>query len=179
MEGNVSLSSLSLSFAFAEKSALVMEVDWEPGGGVFAFTLDRRAPRISAPKPPLWICSGAGTHLPTYFLKHWYNKQWISSRIYLQVKQHVNQFCNLLFFKNNLFYFFLIFLFIYLAVPGLSYGMWDLVPWPGIKPRPYALGAWSLSHWTSKEVPVILYWHDLVPALSFAPELSNLLLPWV
>ena len=27
-------------------------------------------------------------------------------------------------------------------------GMWDLVPWPGIKPRPPALWAWSLSHWT-------------------------------
>ena len=27
-------------------------------------------------------------------------------------------------------------------------GMWDLVPWPGIKPRSPALGAWSLSHWT-------------------------------
>ena len=27
---------------------------------------------------------------------------------------------------------------------GLSYGMWDLVPWPEIKPRPRALGAASL-----------------------------------
>ena len=26
--------------------------------------------------------------------------------------------------------------------------MWDLVPWPGIEPRPLALGARSLSHWT-------------------------------
>ena len=31
--------------------------------------------------------------------------------------------------------------------------MWDLVPWPGMEPRPPALGAWSLSHWTTKEVP--------------------------
>ena len=28
-----------------------------------------------------------------------------------------------------------------------SYGIWDLGPWPGIKPWPPALGVWSLSHW--------------------------------
>ena len=33
-----------------------------------------------------------------------------------------------------------------------SYSMWDLVPWPRIKPRPPALGACSLSHWTPREV---------------------------
>ena len=69
-------------------------------------------------------------------------------------------------------------LFIYLAAPGLSYGtrdlpsslwyagslvmvfelfsysMWDLVPWPGIKPGPRLLETWSLSHWTTREVLV-------------------------
>ena len=45
------------------------------------------------------------------------------------------------------------FLFIYLAVPGLTWGMWDLVPWPGIKPGPPALGAQGLKHWTTREVP--------------------------
>ena len=34
--------------------------------------------------------------------------------------------------------------------------MWDLVPWPGIEPRPPALGAWSLNHWTIREVPAVL-----------------------
>ena len=34
-----------------------------------------------------------------------------------------------------------------------SCSMWDLVPWPGIEPRHPALGAWSCSHWTTKEVP--------------------------
>ena len=29
----------------------------------------------------------------------------------------------------------------------------DLVPRPGIKPTPPALGIWSLSHWTTREVP--------------------------
>ena len=35
----------------------------------------------------------------------------------------------------------------------LSCGMWDLVPQPGIKPGPPALGAQSFSHWTTKEIP--------------------------
>ena len=34
--------------------------------------------------------------------------------------------------------------------------MWNLVPHPGIEPRPPALGAQSLSHWTTKEVPIAL-----------------------
>ena len=49
---------------------------------------------------------------------------------------------------------------IYLAVPGLGCAMWTLsdgmqhlVPWPGIEPRPPALGAQSLSHWATREVP--------------------------
>ena len=33
-----------------------------------------------------------------------------------------------------------------------SCGVWDLVPWPGIEPRPPALGVWSLSRWTTREV---------------------------
>ena len=37
----------------------------------------------------------------------------------------------------------------------LSFGMqWDLVPWPGIKPRPPALGLQGLSHWTTREFPL-------------------------
>ena len=66
-----------------------------------------------------------------------------------------------------------------LAAPALSCGtcdllvaarkilrcnMQDLVPWPGIEPGPPALGAWSLSPWTTKEVPLpssfwTLYFH--------------------
>ena len=45
-------------------------------------------------------------------------------------------------------------IFIYLTIPGLSCGMWDLVPRPGIEPRPPALGTWSLSHGTTREVPL-------------------------
>ena len=46
---------------------------------------------------------------------------------------------------------------------SLSWSMWDLVPWPGIKPRAPALGVQSLSHWTTREVPQI---RDLVPLTS-------------
>ena len=31
--------------------------------------------------------------------------------------------------------------------------MWALVPTPGIESVPPALGTWSLSHWTTREVP--------------------------
>ena len=34
----------------------------------------------------------------------------------------------------------------------LSCSMWDLIPWPRIKPRSPALGAQSLSHWTTMAV---------------------------
>ena len=54
------------------------------------------------------------------------------------------------FFFPLVFFFFLIFL----TVPGLSSGMWDLVPRPGIELRPPALGVWSLSHrTTNRELP--------------------------
>ena len=33
--------------------------------------------------------------------------------------------------------------------------MWNLIPWSGIEPGPLALGAWSLSHWTTREVPLL------------------------
>ena len=51
-----------------------------------------------------------------------------------------------LYLKNNLF--------IYLMVPGLSCSMCDLVPWSGVEPRPPALGVQSLSHWTTRKVPL-------------------------
>ena len=61
-------------------------------------------------------------------------------------------------FDTSLWFFFLIF--IYLAILGLSCGMWDLVPWPDMEPGPPALEAWSLSHWTPEKfqhMPVILW----------------------
>ena len=52
---------------------------------------------------------------------------------------------------------FYVFLIHYLAVPGLSCSMWDIVPWSEVKPRPPALGVWHLSHWTIMEVSVFMY----------------------
>ena len=48
--------------------------------------------------------------------------------------------------------------------------MWDLVPWPGIKPRPSALGAQSLTHWTTKQGSpglLVFYWQFLHLVVSF------------
>ena len=47
-------------------------------------------------------------------------------------------------------------------------GMWDLVPWPGIEPGSYHLGAWSLRHWTTSKV---LRFHLLMegPAKNLQP----------
>ena len=42
----------------------------------------------------------------------------------------------------------------FLAAPGLSGGLWDQFPWTEIEPRPPALGAQSLNHWTTREVLV-------------------------
>ena len=36
--------------------------------------------------------------------------------------------------------------------------MWDLILWPGIKPKSPILGAWSLSHWTTRKVLAIISW---------------------
>ena len=57
---------------------------------------------------------------------------------------------------------------IYLAVPGLCCGTWDLVPWPWIEPVSPALGVWSLNHWTMREVFFLFFflislttWHSM------------------
>ena len=47
---------------------------------------------------------------------------------------------------------------IHLSALGLSCGIWHLVPWPGIDLGPPALGAWSLSHWTTREAPGNILW---------------------
>ena len=54
-----------------------------------------------------------------------------------------------------------IYLFIWLcwvlvvALENFSCSVWGLVPYSGIEHRPHALEAWSLSHWTTEEVPFI------------------------
>lgn len=51
--------------------------------------------------------------------------------------------------REGILFFFFFLIFLSLAVLGLNWGMWDLVPWPGIKSWPLASGARSLSHWES------------------------------
>ena len=63
--------------------------------------------------------------------------------------------------------------FIYLAVPGLSCGRWDLVPGPGREPRPPALGVQSLGHWTSREVPPSCGLNVLLDFLASSPRLES------
>ena len=53
-------------------------------------------------------------------------------------------------------------IFIYLSVLGLSCGTWHLVPWPEMEPRPPALAAQSLSHWTTREFPAMKFWFPLI-----------------
>ena len=50
-------------------------------------------------------------------------------------------------FLKDFIYLFLKYLFIYLAVPGLSHGMQELVPWPGMEPKSLV--------WEHREVPNI------------------------
>ena len=77
-----------------------------------------------------------------------------------------------------LFFLFLKYLFIWLC-QMFSYGMQELVPWPGMEPRPPALGAQNLSHWTIRDIPICLFLvcfisketgaqkgHDIVPSLT-------------
>ena len=62
--------------------------------------------------------------------------------------------------------------YIYLAAPSLSYNMWDLVHQPGIESGPPALGAWSLSHWTTREVPETSLFERL-QQITFSLYLNN------
>ena len=43
---------------------------------------------------------------------------------------------------------------------SLSCSIWDPVPWPGIEPGPPALGAWSLNHWATREIPSFHIFYD-------------------
>ena len=75
----------------------------------------------------------------------------------------VTFFKDYIYILKNIFYLFIWLLRVLVAacrlfscsMQTLSCSMWDLVPRPRIKPRPPALGAWSLSHWTTREVPII------------------------
>ena len=66
--------------------------------------------------------------------------------------------------------FFFFWVFIFLTALGLSCGILDLFPWPGIGHKPPALGAQSLSHWATREVPpATLYHTHLFPGTPSSP----------
>ena len=50
----------------------------------------------------------------------------------------------------------IIFFFSFFSWPCLA-ACWILVPWPGIKPAPPAVKAWSLNHWTTRELPLFTF----------------------
>ena len=43
------------------------------------------------------------------------------------------------------------------SMQTLSCSMWDIVPRPGIEPWPSSLEAWTLSYWTIREVPHLVF----------------------
>ena len=43
--------------------------------------------------------------------------------------------------------------YIYVALPHLRFATGDLIPQPRINPGFPSLGAWSFSHWSTREVP--------------------------
>ena len=75
---------------------------------------------------------------------------------------------NDLFTYQNFFFFFNIYLFIWLHQVLVAARMWDLVPLPGIEPRPPTLGPWSLNHCATREVPRILKYTFLLSLSSRA-----------
>ena len=64
------------------------------------------------------------------------------------------------------------------SMQTLRCSMWDLVPWPGIKPGPSALRARSLSHRTTRDVPTSLSW-NLVTLFGLTDALLVHLWAWV
>ena len=65
-------------------------------------------------------------------------------------------------------------LFIYLAMMGVSCGMWDLVPWPEMKPRCtlHWKRGFPASHWTSKEVPCKCLFSCTISTMNFEVDVK-------
>ena len=55
----------------------------------------------------------------------------------------------------------------------LSCSMWDLVPWPGIKPGPPALRVRSLIHCATRQVPRVFIFFSYVPRRGIAGSYGN------
>ena len=119
------------------------------------------SPKASCPSNPFkkWLLSpttpwkvflGFHFHASLSFLKTWLGVPLVSQKPW-----HPAHCLSL-----SITLFFLIFthlseLVLVTACGIFSFGMWDLDLWPGIEPGPPALGVWSLSYRTSREVPVL------------------------
>ena len=111
----------------------------------------------------LWLCKYFSqlNHVWLYWV-HSFHKHNFNSMISMYSFMHLPLYDHKKYFPTKPFFIFRIFhflkfphplkFFIYVAV--LSCALWDPVPWPGIEPRPPALGVCSLSHWTTREVPI-------------------------
>ena len=63
-----------------------------------------------------------------------------------------------------------------MASPRLSCSTWNLVPWPGVEPGRPALEVQSLSHWTTRKVPLISFFPHIYTSLFPKWKLLSLLL---
>ena len=101
---------------------------------------------------PAWLKSPLTSHLCSSYWTGWLHLThkitlslkliWFLSQRFLGTSWIC---CELLFLSSSSSFFFFYFI---LAMPcGI------LVPWPGIETMPPAMEAWSLNHWTIREVP--------------------------
>ena len=82
--------------------------------------------------------------------------------------------------KNTYFYSFVWLHWVLVVAWEHSCGMWNLVPWPGIEPECPALGARSLNHWTTREVPKwgFFFWRESDKRPDFNPNFWKHLIPF-
>ena len=102
----------------------------------------------------IWVCSEKNgcetvTHMKTYVPKK--KSGGLSSDKFLSRATCKSQKMLQRVQKKRIWILFFLFSYLF-GCAGLNCSMWDLVPWPGTKPRPPAVGAQSLSHWTTREV---------------------------
>ena len=91
--------------------------------------------RPSAPAPSIqYRASNLDWQLVSYMILYMF--QWINFYLFIWLHPFLVEVCRI-----------------------FSCSMWDLVPRSGIEPRPPALGAWSLSHWTTREVPLFYFFN--------------------
>ena len=123
-----------MSVCPAPYSSLILQVGTLTQGRDPALTTGMGRRQDGSSLDPLPDCPPLPDHLPT-----WASPERKKKTRLVQVAIPRGTILSLIF----------IYIFVYLS---LSCCKWDPVPWPGIEPRPPALGAQSLSHWTSREV---------------------------